>query len=515
MAGFATNCGPSKMRSSFKSKAKSWLRGLVAALPPDLIKKIARCSPDRLLAILDHPQIRAKFPIERPLQPSLWDATRNASNRLVICGHDCVSLAERHGTPLIAVDKVRLTESYSSFLKAFSNEYPHVEISYSYKSNPLPGVLQHLHQLGAGAEVVSPNELKLALSLGVDPDKIIYNGPGKTRDGLDLAVSKRIKLINIDGFAEIEAIDQLAGRRGIKQQVAVRVVTSLGWKSKFGFPIHDGSAALAYRRLKQCAHIDPCGIHFHLSTGMEDQRAYGRAVTEMLDLAGKLKAELGIGLRYFDLGGGYNTVSTVRDYRGWEQRLMAKNLPVQEATFRPKLPISACAETIGGLFKNSHAFSADRPPLIILEPGRAVTSASQILLIKVLDIKNRGNGMADVIMDGGKNIAAPLAWECHAVLHASRPNEVPGKFYTLYGPLCTPYDQTFQIKMLPELIPGDILAIMDTGAYFVSMQSPFCSFATPAAVMLEPGACTVIRNRQTFESMFPHDPAVQSSLPGR
>jgi len=500
------------MPGYYKSKAKSWLRCLVAALPPDMIGKVARNAPDKLLAILDHPQIRTKFPIEAPLQLSLWDLTTNSNGRMALRGHDCVSLAQRYGTPLILVDKEHLTKTYSKFLNSFSSVYPNVEVSYSYKSNPLPGVLQHLHQLGAGAEVVSPNELRLALSLGVSPDNIIYNGPGKTLDGLELAVSKHIRLINIDGFAEIEAINRLAGQYGVKQQVAVRVITSVGWKTKFGFRIHDGSAALAYRQLKQCAHIDPCGIHFHLSTGMENLQAYAKAVSEMLALAGWLAAELGLKLRYFDLGGGFNTISTVRYYSAWEQRLMAKNLPVQEATFQPKLPVSACAETIAALFRKSIAFSADRPPMIILEPGRAVTCSSQILLLKVLDIKDSGNGMADVILDGGKNVAAPLAWECHALLHASRPSAPLDKFYTLYGPLCTPYDQTFQIKALPNLIPGDILAIMDAGAYFVSMQSPFCSFATPAAVMLEEGTCNLIRMRQSFESMFPHDPVVRSSL---
>jgi diaminopimelate decarboxylase len=499
------------MRTSFKSKAKPWLRGLVASLPPSLIKKVASSSPDRLLAILDHPQIRARFPIERPLQPSLWNLARNSDDRLLVCGHDCVSLAERYRTPLIVVDKERLTQTYSSFLNGFAGAYPNIEISSSYKTNPLPGVQQHLHRLGAGAEVVSPNELRLALGLGVCPDKIIYNGPGKRREGLELAVSKQIKLINIDGFAEIEAIDQIAGRLGVKQQVAVRVVTSVGWKSKFGFPIHDGSAAMAYRKLKQCAHIDPCGIHFHLSTGMGDQRAYGRAISEMLQLAGQLRTELGLNLTFFDLGGGFDTISTVRNYSSLEKRLISKNLPVQEATVQPKPPVSACGETIAELFSKSDLFSKNRLPLIILEPGRAMTSASQLLLLKVLDIKERGNAMADVILDGGKNVAAPLDWECHAVLHASKPNGSSGKFYTLYGPLCTPYDQTFQIKMLPELGPGDILAIMDTGAYFVSMHSRFCSFAEPAAVMVEQDACSVIRNRQTFESMFPHDDAIQSS----
>jgi diaminopimelate decarboxylase len=498
------------MTVSYKAQIKSRLRRLIAALPPRVIKKIARKSPEKLLSILDHPQIRAKFPVEAPLHPSLWGVTSNSKGRMTLHGHDCVTLAEDFGTPLILADKVRLTKTYHAFLKSFSDVLPRVEISYSYKTNPLPGVLQHLHQLGAGAEVVSPNELRLALSLGVGPDKIIYNGPGKTRDGLELAVSKQIKLINIDGFDEIQAIDQLAGQYGVRQDVAVRVVTSVGWKTKFGLSIEDGSAAHAYRRLKQCAHINPCGIHFHLSTGVGDLQAYTRAVSDAIALAERLKMEMGIAVRYFDLGGGYDTVKTVRYYTGWEERLMAKNLPVQEATLRNTFAISDCGQAIATQFKRSGLFEHNRLPSIILEPGRAMTCSSQILLLKVLDIKERGNGMADVIMDGGKNVAAPLAWECHAMLPASRMTTPADKFYTLYGPLCTPYDQSFQIKRLPQLSPGDILAVMDAGAYFVSMQSSFCSFSAPAAVMLEKGKCDLIRTRQSFDAMFPHDPAVPS-----
>jgi diaminopimelate decarboxylase len=498
------------MPASYKSQIKSGLRSLIAALPPGVIKKIARKSPEKLLSILDHPQIRARFPVEAPLQPSLWGVTSNSNGRMAIHGHDCVSLAERFGTPLILADKVHLTKTYHHFLNGFSDFFPKVEISYSYKTNPLPGVLHHLHQLGAGAEVVSPNELRLALRLGVPPDKIIYNGPGKTHDGLELAVSKQIKLINIDGFDEIDAIDQLAGQYGVIQDVAVRVITSVGWKTKFGLSIEDGSAVHAYRRLKQCAHINPCGIHFHLSTGVGDLKAYTRAVSDVIALAERLKMEMGITIRYFDLGGGYDTVKTVRYYTGWEERLMAKNLPVQEATLSSTFPISDCGQALSAQFKSSPLFEHDHLPSIILEPGRAITCSSQILLLKVLDIKDRANGMADAILDGGKNFAAPLAWECHAMLPASRMTAPADTFYTLYGPLCTPYDQSFQIKRLPQLYPGDILAIMDAGAYFVSMQSSFCSFSAPAAVMLEEGRCTLIRNRQSFEAMFPHDAVVQS-----
>ena len=174
---------------------------------------------------------------EHNLPPEMWDATVDSAGHLVIGGCDVTEVADRYGTPLYLVDKGRLEKNYTTFLESFRRHYSKVEVDYSYKTNPLPGVLSTLHEFGAGAEVISPFELWLALKLGVPPARVTFNGPAKTVEGLRTAVNSGIRMINLDSFYEIEHIDRFAGDAGRTQRVGVRVTTSVGWSSQFGLPI--------------------------------------------------------------------------------------------------------------------------------------------------------------------------------------------------------------------------------------------------------------------------------------
>ena len=124
----------------------------------------------------------------------LWGLNVNEKKHLVIGGCDCVELTEKYGTPLHVVDKALLQNNYNGFCESFKAHKINFEVCYSYKTNPIPGILEVLHAIGAGAEVISPYELWLALRLKVRPDLIIYNGPHKSNESLKLAIQKKIKL---------------------------------------------------------------------------------------------------------------------------------------------------------------------------------------------------------------------------------------------------------------------------------------------------------------------------------
>ena len=433
----------------------------------------------------------------------LWDISSGPEGHMMIEGCDCVNLAKQYGTPLHVVNINRLEKDLLNFHNSFRKWYPRVEINYSYKTNPVPGVIKALHGFGAGAEVVSPNELRLALTLGVAPEKIIYNGPGKTDDGLRTAVSNNIGLINIDGLNEIETIDSLARQNKHKQCVGLRVVSSVGWKSKFGFSIDSGDAFRAYQRINALQNLIPCGLHLHLGTGITDINIYLRGIKEAIDLSMRLKRELGITLRYFDFGGGFN-VPTVRSFSKLN-KLFGGNYLVRGAKVGNFKSLGEYGRAVTELFGRYYPPGLDDPPTIILEPGRAITSSAQSLLLTVLDIKCSRNGITDVILDGGNNFAAPLNWEHHEVIYASNMKAPPEKFYTLFGPLCMLGDALLQIKKLPQLKRGDVLSIMDAGAYFTSMQSNFCFFPKPPVVIVDNLRHKLIRKRETFEDMIAQD----------
>ena len=481
-----------------KNMIKWLIRLAVDLLPPQLLRQVIHASPSRLLHIFNYSWETGQVPYE------LWDISSGPEGHMMIQGCDCVSLAKQYGTPLHVVDKNRLKKNYFSFYDSFRKWYPRIEICYSYKTNPIPGVIRALHEFGAGAEVVSPYELRLALTLGVPPERIIYNGPGKTDEGLTIAVSNKIKLINIDGPSEIETIDRLARQNGHKQQVGVRVVTSVGWKRKFGFSIESGEAFRAYQRLNELQNLVPCGLHFHLGTDITNINTYLRAIKETIDLSMLLKRQLGITLRYFDFGGGFY-VPSIRVYSELDNKLLKENLPLRKTKLRSLLPLSEYGRAITELFGSYYPPDLDDPVTIILEPGRAITSSSQSLLLKVLDTKPPLNGITDVILDGGNNFALPLEWERHEIIHATNMNAPADSYYKLFGPLCTPTDVLFQVKRLPRLERGDILAIMDAGAYFTSTQSNFCFFPRPPTVLVKDLHHDLIRKRESFEDMIAQD----------
>ena len=430
--------------------------------------------------------------------PSLWDMTVNADGHLCVRGHDLVTIAEACGTPVHVVDETRLEQNLRGFLRAFRQHYSRVEVAYSYKTNPLPGVLQRLHAWGAWAEVISHFELWLALRLGVPPDRIIYNGPGKTRDGLDVAVAQSIAAINIDGLGEIDVIEKLAEKHGVTQSVGLRVITSVGWSEQFGLPIANGAAHEAARRLVECPHVAIRGLHLHLGTGIADIAAYLTAIREVVAFAAHLRREFGIALKYLDLGGGF-AAPTVRKFSPIDEILLQHGLPPWPPDLGGQSIVERHAGDIIGALQDG--LLAEVPgPVVIFEPGRAITGDAQSLVLSVVGRKDFGRRIPGLISDGGRNVAMPPSWQYHALLPVSRAAAPGDRYYDVFGPLCHPGDLLFRTRWLPDPEPGDLLAIMDAGAYFIPNQMNF-SNPRPAVVVVTPDEWTLIRARESFDDV--------------
>lgn len=440
---------------------------------------------------------RAALGQERGLRPETWGASVSTSGHLTIGGCDVVDLARQFGTPLYVVDERKLRSDYQGFIDGFRQLYPKVEVGYSYKTNPLPEVIRVLHDCGALAEVISHFELWLALQLGVAPANIILNGPAKTPAAIDLAVKNRIKLINVDGMHEIETIAATAAKWRVTQPVGVRVVTSVGWQAQFGLRLQTGEARQAFDRIRQLPQLTPMGLHVHLGTGIKNVPTYLKAIREMLDFARALAAETGIRLNYFDFGGGFG-VASVQPYETWDTRLIQNNLTPGPVEIDAAPRIHDYARGIAALL---HEFYPDGDlPTIAFEPGRAISSSAQSLLLQVLAVKRESQGMIRAILDGGKNCTLPTGYEYHEVLPSSRMLEPLAAPITFYGPLCHPGDVLFVQKPFPQLAAGDLVSVMDAGAYFVPNQMNF-SNPRPAAVMVKDGDAVLIRKRETFEDI--------------
>jgi diaminopimelate decarboxylase len=433
------------------------------------------------------------------LDPGLWDLGVDGAGYLCWEGCRLEDLAAEFGTPLHVVSRARLEADWRRFHGAFASRYPRVAVAYSYKTNPLPGVLQALHACGADAEVISHFELWMALELGVPPQRIVFNGPAKTAMALDLALRSGIKLINIDGEAEIARLEQCALGHGRRQAVGVRVVTSVGWSGQFGFRLDDGSALAAFRRLAACPHLDPCALHLHLGTDIHDPGVYFAAARQAFAFARQLRAELGVDIRHFDLGGGYG-VPTVRPLSSLELRYLDQGLPVRAPQPAALPRVEDYAAGIVKIAEEHVQITGGEPPELIFEPGRALTSSAQCLLLRVLSSKSAG-GARYAIANGGRNLCLPLAYEYHELFAANRMHEAAVSRHIVCGPLCHPADVVVAQRQLPRLVAGDLLAVMDTGAYFIPNQMTF-SNPRPAVAMLVNGEPRLIRQRESFQDLL-------------
>lgn len=476
---------------------------------PSITRRIRRALTSLLVRRVAREESARRAPLGAEfegLPPALWGCDIDPAGRMTVQGVPLETLARDYGSPLHVVDRQRLVQNAEAFLAPFRAQYPRVSLASSYKTNPLPGVLEVLHSIGTYAEVISPFEFWLARRLGMPGERILYNGPGKTPESLREAVQAGVRLINVDGLHELPVISRAAQESGLRQRVGLRVVTSVGWSGQFGFSLADGSAWNAFREMQTQGALDPVGLHLHLGTGIKDLATYRTAVEQVFDFGRRLRAELGIAIDCYDLGGGFG-VPTVRSRSTWDDRLVQHGYAAPLALPADCPAPSDYAAALLPVLER-HRVPGETPPEIIFEPGRAVTSSAQILLLSVLSTKTTADGRTAAILDGGKNLTLPLEWETHQIFPVGRMREAAETACDLYGPLCHPGDVVARAKPLPRLQSGDVLAVMDAGAYFIPNQLNF-SQPRPAVVMLEDGHVRSIRARERFEDIVRLD-----TLPG-
>jgi diaminopimelate decarboxylase len=177
------------------------------------------------------------------------------------------------------------------------------------------------------------------------------------------------------------------------------------------------------------------------------------------------------------------------------------NIPPQEPAVSTCPSIEGFAEEIAGYLNSFVERHGLKKPILLLEPGRALTGDAQILLVTVGEIKTRNHGLNYAITDGGmQNVAFPLSYEYHKCFLANRAGTGISNRYHVTGPLCSPEDLLFRNRELPELKRGDVLSIMDAGAYFTSFSNNF-SYPRPAAVSVRNGSHKIMRDRENFKHM--------------
>jgi diaminopimelate decarboxylase len=447
------------------------------------------------------PAVAALAPRRVDLPERCWGLQRDASGRLARAGLPLSELVARFGSPLFVIDAQRLDANAAAFLSVPVQAAAGLECYYSYKTNPVPHVLARLHARGVGAEVISEYELWLAQKLGVAGDRIVLNGPGRSRRALEIATEIGA-LVQVNHREEIPALAQIARSLGKRCRVGLRIAPAGGWGGQFGEPV--AKALAAYREIEALRELDIVALHVHLGAELSSATAVRSLVREVMDFDARLRAELAITVEIIDFGGSL-ACPTVSHYGERELRLN-RALGVD---LRPRPPetVLRIEEYVRVIVSEVEARCAreQRPrPRLFCEPGRSLTSDTQLLLCRVTGLKASGaGGPTHAILDAGINIAEPLRSEYHQIFTADPPRSHERR-YRLVGPICTPMDTLAWSLRFPELAPGDVLAIMDAGAYFVPFATSF-SFPQPAIVMLDGDRVSLVRRAETFEDLVRRD----------
>ncbi|GAA3283569.1 MULTISPECIES: type III PLP-dependent enzyme [Dactylosporangium] len=399
-------------------------------------------------------------------------------------------LADRYGTPLYVYDGAELTGR----LRALYDALPaRLEIFFSLKSNPNIAICAVLHGAGARAEVSSMTELLTALRAGVPPRDIVFLGPGKSRAELDACLEHGIATVIVESFGELELLDELAGARGVRANVALRVNPSFAVKGsgltmggkprQFGI---DEEQLLAEPDLgKRLPNVRLHGVQAYMGTRILSEEAVVANTVRILDLAERISTALDFPLEFADVGGGLGVA-----YFDGEEDL---DVEVLTTSLAPVLTA----------FADAHPHTR-----IVMELGRYLTATSGVYVTRVRYVKT-SMGERFAVSDGGTNhhMAAvgigSFVKRNFPVRLLNRIDEPATGEWTVTGPLCTPNDTLLKKAALPDLGPGDLLGILRSGAYGPS-ASPvhFLSHGYPAEVLVHEGRHHIIRDRDTPEDLL-------------
>jgi diaminopimelate decarboxylase len=409
------------------------------------------------------------------------------NGHLHINGQDCVALAGQYGTPLYVTSEDRVVGQFENYRKSLGARYPKVQVLFAAKANGNLAVIRALARAGAGADIFSSGELHLALQAGIAPEKLLFNGSSKAPCDLELAIEKGVK-VSVDSLDELHQLDAAAKVAGKIVKIAFRVNPALEVPthpkiatglatSKFGIP--HGEIPAAYREALSCKNIQPVGIHCHIGSQILDIEPFVRAAEVMVRIAKEL-TDMGVRLEFIDLGGGLGIAyHHDTDSAPSPEDFAARVVPVFRAG------VEACGIT----------------PELWVEPGRSLVADSTVLLTRVNSTKSAHKKFANV--DAGFNLLIrPAMYDAyHEVIVANKADAPLTTEYTVTGPICETGDILAPDRKLPQVAAGDIIAVLDAGAYGFAMSSQYNCRPRCPEVLIRGSQVSLMRERETIEDI--------------
>lgn len=385
------------------------------------------------------------------------------SNHLILGGVDLVELASEYGTPLFVISERILRENCVRIIRAFTDHYPDTNVFYSYKTNYLPYVCRLAHSESLGAEVTSGFELFLAQRNQVPPQKIIFNGIGKEREAIRQALQLGIQVITVESIDELLFIEQAARSLGVEAPLGIRLNPGLPWHKDWAykFGLRKDDALIATEIIAKSPHLFLREVHMHIGSQVEKPRPYVRALDALIEFLREIVAEHDI--EFVNMGGGFPN-RALYEYR---------EFPPQSDAEPEISGIEEFAEFICAQYARLVSeLDREEDIALALEPGRYIVSSAMLLLTSVIWTKQQGES-SWAICDGGMNLAPKVREEYHDIRVANNMQAEPERIYSVGGPLCSSFDVIGFNRNLPRLVPGDLIAVMDMGAYSIARAIQF------------------------------------------
>ena len=406
------------------------------------------------------------------------------AQELVCDGVSIGEIAAAAGTPVYVYSAAALRERYRAIDGAFGG-YPHA-VHYALKANSTLAIVRLLRDLGSGVDANSIWEIEVARRAGHDPSSIVFTGVGKSPHELECAVTLGVKAINVESAGELSRVEAIAGQFGRRARVAVRLNPDIDAKShphistglrvnKFGMPVDEAADILSSLPRRQALQL--VAIHVHIGSQITTLDPLKHAASLIANTAAELLGR-GVALEYVDLGGGLGV-----SYDGSDVPSFAEYVAALVEAVRPTgLPI-------------------------VVEPGRAIAAPAGALVARVVDVKPRDADSDFVVIDAG--MTELLRPAMYGAFHRIEPVAVgvarhvhANRRYEVVGPVCESSDVVGRDRTMAELRVGDLVAILDAGAYGSAMASNYNRRPMPAEVLVDGGAWHVIRRRQTVEDML-------------
>jgi diaminopimelate decarboxylase len=405
---------------------------------------------------------------------------------LTIGGIRVSELAARYGTPLFAYDRAVIERKWDRLRAALPAEF---SIHYSVKANPTQALLKCILAKGAGLEIASGGEFCQATAAGCPHAKIIFAGPGKTEAELDLVLAHGIGEIHVESLTEAARIASIAGRRGMRAPIALRVNPSgeaEGGAMRMGgrpapFGVDEETVDETLDRLLSWNELDFRGIHLFAGTQILSSEILIAQYRKGLDIARHVAARLKRPLSTVDFGGG---------------------LGIPYFPHEQELDIEAVQAGVSHLMREVRCDPLFRGTCFYVEPGRYLVGEAGVYITRVSDIKI-SRGKKFLIVDGGMNHQLAASGNLGQAIKRNFPvallnrlESPPGETVDVVGPLCTPLDVLARGITLPHAEIGDMVGVFQSGAYARS-ASPmgFLSHATPPEALTEVGSHRLVRRR--------------------